>query len=155
MLQYTIAIIVIQLLILGKACKTQTNANANNNSNINESGENTEIHTTYEPKVTTTFSTSTNLYKHIQHLKNSTNISSYAKSRPEIDDATLVTKLWTGQDITGFQLTFNQHMCAGFTYPSEWLYPIMPKYYTNMDQWYYKRIITKCQTSWPILKKNV
>ena len=121
MLQYTIATIVIQLLILGKACKTQTNANANNNSNIHESGENTEIHTTYEPKVTTTFSTSTNLYQHIQHLKNSTNISSYAKSRPEIDDATLANKLWTGQDITGFQLTFNQHMCAGFTYPSEWL----------------------------------
>ena len=47
MLQYTIATVVIQLLILGKACKTQTTANANNNSNINESGENTEIHTTY------------------------------------------------------------------------------------------------------------
>ena len=62
MLQYTIAIIVIQLLILGKACKTQTNANANNNSNIHESGENNGIHTTYEPEVTITFSTSTNLY---------------------------------------------------------------------------------------------
>ena len=44
MLQYTIAIIVIQLLILGKACKTQTNANAENNSNIHISGENTDIH---------------------------------------------------------------------------------------------------------------
>ena len=96
MLQYTIATVVIQLLILGKACKTQTNANADKNSNIHESGENTEIHTTHEPKVTTTFSTSTNLYQHIQHLKNSTNISSYAKSSPEIDDATLATKLWTG-----------------------------------------------------------
>ncbi len=57
MLQYTIATVVIQLLILGKACKTQTNANANNNSNIHISGENTDVHTTYEPKVTTTFPT--------------------------------------------------------------------------------------------------
>ena len=154
MWQYTIGTVVIQLLILGKACKTQTNANANNNSNIHESGENTEIHTTYEPKVTTTFSTSTNLYQHIQHLKNSTNLSSYAESRPEIDNATLAIKLWTGQDITGFQLTFNQHMCAGFKYPSEWLYPIMPNFYTNQAQWNYKRIITKCQTSWPFLKKK-
>ena len=46
MWQYTIVSIVIQLLILGKACKTQTSANAENNSNIHKSGENTEIHTT-------------------------------------------------------------------------------------------------------------
>ena len=149
MWQYTIATVVIQLLILGKACKTQTNANANNNSNIHESGENTEIHTTYEPEVTTTFPTSTDLYQKIQYLKNSTNFSSYANSRPKIDNAKLVTKLWTGQDITGFQLSFHQHMCAGFKYPSEWLYPIMPNFYTNHAQWNYKRIITKCQTSWP------
>ena len=154
MWQYTIASVVIQLLILGKECKTQTNANAEINRNIHISGENTEVHTTYEPKVTTTFPTTTELYHHIQYLKKNTNISSYAKSRPEIDDATLVTKLWTGQDITGFQLTFNQHMCAGFRYPSEWLYPIMPKYYTKIGIYYYKRIITECQTSWPIFKKK-
>ena len=153
MWQYTIATVVIQLLILGKACKTQTNANANNNSNIHESGENTEIHTTYEPEVTTTFPTSTDLYQKIQYLKNSTNFSSYANSRPKIDNAKLVTKLWTGQDITGFQLSFHQHMCAGFKYPSEWLYPIMPKHYTKMDIYRYKKFITKCQTSWPIFKK--
>ena len=95
MWQYTIASVVIQLLILGKECKTQTNANAEINRNIHISGENNEVHTTYEPKVTTTFPTSTELYHHIQYLKKNTNISSYAKSRPEIDDATLVTKLWT------------------------------------------------------------
>ena len=65
MWQYTIVSVVIQLLILGKACKTQTNANAEINRNIHISGENTDVHTTYEPKVTTTFLTSTDLYQHI------------------------------------------------------------------------------------------